>query len=196
MKRKNSRSLVRKPRSDSYEAGLTPEESDQLYAWLMQPGLSLEETTARAPLWRNGKRAGHPPGQEAVAKIGRRLRIESVLGEVEAAAQVQFAALTRVLQHVPPGTVHEETLDLAMRLISQKAIIMILQDLDPATRTAAIKLMLARSVQNLEREKFKLTVRKYEDATQAALEKSRQAGAAATREGGIPDAVLQQIEKE
>lgn len=187
----------RKPRSDSYEANLSTAEREQLYSWLLQPGLSLEQTCRRAPPWKGGKRDGQKPGPDAVAKIGRRLRTETGLAELEATALVQHAALTKILEHVPPGQLHEEIVDLALRMISQDVIAKTLQQLDPAARTAAAKLLLQRSDQNLDRKKFELTVRRYEDAAKAAADKAREAaGQGLRRRGGIPPEVLAQIEKE
>lgn len=188
--------LFRKPRCDSYEATLTNEEREQLYAWLLQPGLSVAETAQRAPAWRGGKRDGQKPGHEAVAKIGRRLRISSALSEVAAAAKVERAALTGLLGHLPPGAAHEESVDLAMRFLAQDVISKTLDKLDPEARTAAAKVLLMRSDINLERLKFKVETTKYLDAVQAAKAKNKQAGAHAGSDGGIPDEVLKQIEQE
>jgi hypothetical protein len=188
--------MFRKLRSDSYEANLSPEEREQLYSWLLQPGLSLEQTCQRARPWKGGKRDGQKPGPEAVAKIGRRLRISSALDQVSTAAKVEAAAMTRLLEHVLPGSIHEEMVDLAMKHIAQDVISKTLQQLDPDSRTAAAKLMLTRSDQHLDREKFMLEVRKYEDAIQAAKARAKQDGIGARRHGGIPAEVLDQIEKE
>jgi len=188
--------FFRKLRCDSYEANLSTEEREQLYAWLLEPGLSLRETCQRARPWSGGKRDGEKPSTEAVAKIGRRLRIDSAITELTATAKVELAAMTRLLAHVPPGTVHEETVDLAMKYISQEVIAKTMGKLDPESRTAAARLLLMRSDQNLERERFRLDVRKYEEATQAAKEKAQAAEKAASQPGGVPPEVLDQIEKE
>ena len=188
--------LFRKLRSDSYEANLSPEEREQLYAWLLQPGLSLEETCQRARPWKGGKRDGQKPGAEAIAKIGRRLRIGSALDEVSAAAKVEAAAMSRLLEHALPGSIHEEMVDLAMKHIAQDVITKTLQHLDPDSRTAAAKLLLTRSDQHLDRKKFLLEVCKYEDAIQAAKARAKEDGTGVRKHGGIPGEVLDQIEKE
>jgi len=186
----------RKPRSDSYEANISPEDREHLYAWLLQPGLSLKEPARRAPPWRTGKRAGRKPDSQAVAKISRRMRTETGLAELEAAALVQQVVLNKILEHIPPGQLHEEITDLCMRFIGQDVIHKTLQQLDPDSRTDAAKLLLQRSDQNLDRQKFYLLLRKYADEAKAAKEKAQQAGEAGHRQGGIPAEVLAQIEKE
>jgi hypothetical protein len=186
----------RKPRSDSYEGHLTDEERKQLYAWLLQPGLSLKETVRRAPPWRGGPRDGQKPGAEAIGKISRRMRAETGLAELEATALVQHAALTAILKHVPPGDLHEEIVNLAMMLISQQVISGTLKNLDPASRNAAAGLMLKRSDQHLNQKKFELIMRKFEEGAKAAKEQAEREGLAGRRDGGIPPEVLGQIEKE
>jgi hypothetical protein len=184
----------RKPRCDSYEANLSVEEREELYAWLMEPGLSLRDAQERALPWRGGKRDGKKPSAKAVGKIGRRVRIESAMTELSAAAKVEAAAMARLLAHLPPGSLHEETVDLAMRLISQEVIARTLGGLDPGSRTAAARLMLKRSDQNLQRERFMLEVRKYELATEEVKAKLKEAGPG--KAGGVPMEVLDRIEGE
>ncbi len=188
--------LFRKPRCDSYEASLTHEEREKLYAWLLQPGLSLRDACRRAPAWAGGKNKGRQPAEQAVAKIARRLRIGATMSELSAAATVEQAALTNLLQHVPNCLQHEEALDLAMKLISQEVITKTLGMFDSDSRNAGAKLMLQRSDQRLDREKYLLEVTKYQEAAQALKEKDQSSADATTGQGGIPPEIMAQVEKE
>jgi len=186
----------KKLRSDSYEATLTGKQREQLYAWLLDPGMSQKEVCRRAPPWPRGQRAGRKPGECAIGKIGRRLRVEGALGDLEAIAAVKQAALLKMLGSASPDGIHEEIVNAAMQLIGQEVIQKTVNRLEPASRTAAAKLMLERSEQGLDRARFLLEVRKYQDAAKAMKEKAAAGGDKAPGEGGIPPEVMEQVEKE
>jgi hypothetical protein len=186
----------KKLRSDSYEASLTTKQREQLYVWLLDPAVSQKEVCRRAPPWPSGKRAGRKPGEYSLARIGQRLRLEGAMQDLDATAAVKQAALVRMLQNAAPDVVHEETVNLAMQLISQEVIQKTLKRLDPASRTAAAKLLLERSDQGLDRAKFLLEVRKYQEATEALKEKHQAEGDQPRRLGGIPAEIMEQVEKD
>jgi len=186
----------KKLRSDSYEASLTPKQREQLYVWLLDPAVSQKEVCRRAPPWPSGKHAGQKPGECSLARVGRRLRIEGAMQDLDATAAVKQAALVRMLQNAAPDAVHEDMVNLAMQLISQEVIQKTLNRLDPASRTAAAKLLLERSDQGLDRAKFLLEGRKYQEATEALKEKNRAGGDEPRRLGGIPPEVMEQVEKD
>jgi hypothetical protein len=196
MKRNNRANGLRKPRCDSYHAQLSETEREQIYQWLLEPGLSVDEVVRRAPPWRSGKRAGQPPGEEAVAKIGRKVRVESALAEVEAIAAVQHAALARMLARVPQIPFHEELVNGVMATLGQNVVRDTVQHLDPEARTEAAKLLLTRSDQLLEQKKFDWLVHKFEEETHALKLKEEQALQSDPQHRGVPAEVLAEIEKE
>jgi hypothetical protein len=186
----------KKLRCDSYEATLTPKQLKQLHAWLLDPGLPQKEVSRRCRPWPSGKRAGKRPCPSGLAKIGRRLRMEAAVNELEAAASVKEAAMVKMLQEAAPEALHEGMVNVMMMRIAQDVIQRTLQGLDPSSRTAAAKLVLERSNQGLDRAKFLLEVRKYQDAVQAMKEK-KQAGKDEPRKSrGIPPEVMEQVERE
>ena len=173
----------KKLRSDSYEATLTPQQREQLYAWLLDPGLPQEEVCRRTPPWPSGKRAGRKPSEAALSNIGRRVRLEATLDELEAAAAVRQAAMVKLLQEAAPDGIHEDTVNLIMQLVGQEVIQKTLSRMDPGSRTAAAGLMLKRSDQGLDRAKFLLEVRKYQDALKTLKEKNQGVGNKPRRQG-------------
>jgi hypothetical protein len=122
--------------------------------------------------------------------------MEAAVNELEAAASVKEAAMVKMLQEAAPEALHEGMVNVMMMHIAQDVIQRTLQGLDPSSRTAAAKLVLERSNQGLDRAKFLLEVRKYQDAVQALKEK-KQAGKDEPRKSrGIPPEVMEQVERE
>jgi hypothetical protein len=186
----------KKLRCDSYEATLTPKQLKQLHAWLLDHGLPQKEVSRRCWPWPGGKRAGRRPCPSGLAKIGRRLRMEAALNELEAAASVKEAAMLKMLREAAPGALHEGMVNVTMMHIAQEVVQKTLQGLDPSSRTAAAKLLLERSNQGLDRAKFMLEVQKYQAAAAALKEKKQADGVKPSKSGGIPPEVMEQVEKE
>ncbi len=70
---------MKKLRSDSYEAQLTPEELQQLHTDLAQPGADLTKIQSSLPPWRTGPYAGARPSLRTLSGIAARLRGEHSL---------------------------------------------------------------------------------------------------------------------
>jgi hypothetical protein len=196
MKRKVRDDYIRKARCDSYRAQLAEEERKQLYQWLLEPGLPLDEVVRRAPPWRVGRWAGTKPGRETIAKIGRQLRVESTLAEIEDVVAVYEAAMAKMFPNLSASEIHERILNSVMGLLAQRVLGKTVNEKDPRIGTDAARLMLKRSDQFFDREKFAFIVRKYEEEAHALKLSEEQARQEDSRHRGIPEEVMEQIEKE
>ena len=131
---------------DSYEASLTPEERESLYAMLRSDMPFNEVLNATIP-WRTGENAGKKPTLRTLYAINSRLDLEAILMGIEGTAT--FVENTnRQLRPYLKGTDGEKVLDQAMELIGKEVIRRTLYRLNPAARTAAAKLLLKRADQH------------------------------------------------
>lgn len=162
-----------KPRSDSYEAALSDEQREELHALLSQPDLSLAAVRKLCPPWKDGPHDGAPPSIETLSKIGLRLRREQMLLNVEAKAKLMEAVRAQAKTHaseMQSGQTLEEMIDVACDLVGQEVLQKTMEDTDPKNRTAALRALLKRADQKLNRELFTLDREKFEfNAARACL---------------------------
>jgi len=192
VKNKASVRFFRKKRSDRYETALTLKEKEQLITILLNPKWSVEQMCRRAPPWAKGKRKGQQPKAGVIGRLAREVRMEFVAQQMEGAEQTRAAMVLRMFKDAPPDAIHEEMVNLAMQLISQEVITKTVDGLDPASRTAAARLMLKRSDQHLDRAKFLFDVGKFQEAARALREKH----VVEVGEKGIPPEVMDRVEKQ
>jgi hypothetical protein len=130
---------------DSYEASLTPEERQSLYA-MLRSDMPFEEVRKATVPWRTGEDAGKQPTLRTLYAINSRLDLEAILVGIEGTAT--FVEHThRRLRPYLKGTDGEKVLDQAMELIGREVIRRTLYRLNPAARTAAARLLLKRADQ-------------------------------------------------
>jgi len=162
-----------KPRSDSYEASLTEEQREELHALLSQPDLSLAQVRLLAPAWGSGPRDGAKPSITNLSQIFSRLRREAMLLNVEAKAKLMEAVRAQAKSHaseMESGQTLEEMIDIACDLVGQEVLQKTMADEDPKNRTAALRALLKRADQKLNREVLSLDRDKFEfDAAKACL---------------------------
>lgn len=162
-----------KPRPDSYEAALSDEQREELHALLLSQDLSLAAVRLLAPAWVGGSRDGLKPSIATLSEIGARLRREQMLLNVEAKAKLMEAVRKQAKTHaveLTSGQTLEEMIDMACDLVGQEVLQKTMEDVDPKNRTAALRALLKRADQKLNRELFTLDREKFEfDAAQACL---------------------------
>ncbi len=141
------RSVVRKPRSDSYLGGLSEEERGQVEAALFTPGLSLSEAALRMPLMRRGAGPGKPPSPELLSRLRRELTTDKMLFGVEESTRPLERAAARYRAGRELSQEQEKMLDEIMGMVGEEVIEKTLARLDPASRTAAARLLLKRADQ-------------------------------------------------
>jgi hypothetical protein len=142
-KRKNTK--VEEFRSDSYEASLTPEERQSLYA-LLRAEVPYHEILKTTPVWRTGENMGQRPWTRTLYGIKHRLDLEDMLMNLE--GESSFLEKTKsALDAFVKGSDGEKVLDRCMALIGQEVIQRTLKRLNPGARTAAAKLLLKRADQ-------------------------------------------------
>ena len=151
----------RKPRCDSFEAHLSPEELEELHALLMQPALSIFEMRERAPVWSSGKFDGKKPNWRTLLQIRTRLRREEFLTTVEANARVSEAALKEIhRRYKGRGDIQQRMLNHCMTLMTDEVLGKTLDQLDPQGRTAAARVLLQHSAQKIMRKKLAVEKKK------------------------------------
>jgi hypothetical protein len=173
----------KKSRSDSYEWNLSPEERGQLHGWLSDVALSLRDVQMRAPVQRQGRRSGRKPSISVLSNIGRRIRTEMVLARIRGGLMLTRGEVGSILGEEVDGDIREELLEEVMLMIAQEVIQKTLTGGDAAARTAATRLLLTRSEQDLKREKFALEREKAE-----SLEKVREGQGTAVSRGALSEA--------
>lgn len=137
------RSLVRKPRSDSYWGGLNKKQQTVVLSLLLESRLSMREARMKVPLTRKGK----PPCIATLARLRLQLKTEEVIFRIDAKTNAVEAPFAKLRSGGEFSQDQEQMLDEAMCLISKEVIEKTLQQLDSASRTAAAHLLLKRADQ-------------------------------------------------
>ena len=136
------------------------------------------------------------PAEQSVARIGRQIRTENALAEVEDVFTVAQAITRTILPNFKDAAAHEELVTNVMRLIGHEVLRKTFKKSDPAGRNDAARLLLKHSDQNLNQKRFDLLALKFMRETEALKTKEEQVRKANPGHRGVPPEVLEQIHKE
>jgi hypothetical protein len=186
----------KKLRSDTYEAQLTEEEREQLYVWLAPDDVSLAAVSQKAPVWRTGRFAGRRPSPLTLRGIAAMMRTETAMAELQITDQVARELSEKLEQMYGRGKMLDKMLDRIMALIGNEVMKRTLKGLDPRARAEAAKLLLRRSDQKLNREKFQWTKKVFREEAKALRQKSEAEAKGGSRAGAITRETWDRIEKE
>jgi hypothetical protein len=141
------RSLVTKPRSNSYWGMLTEKQKALVQSILFAPGVSLREAAQRVPPTPGGPQIGRPPCLANLSNIRRQLKAEEMVFHIEEEEELIEGIRAQLRTGKAMTREQERLLDETMIVIGREVMSKTLERLDPASRTAAARLLLKRADQ-------------------------------------------------
>lgn len=96
--------MTRIPRSDRYEAQLTPRQLRTLHAALLSGTRRIEDIRKTAPPWRTGTWAGQRPSMGTLSHLRERLQLRQTVEENNATTDI----LATVLRDALPGITQDQ----------------------------------------------------------------------------------------